>query len=81
MTSQSFFFPTIHMTGQKACQAYGHKSASKAPFCAGRGDEYLGIASDRFESGHLIPRFVIKHAARLFLEHAAPLFEEKRDAT
>ena len=40
----------------------------------------LGIVSDRLEIGHLIPRFVIKHATRLFLEHAAPLLEEKRDA-
>lgn len=39
----------------------------------------LGIESDRLESGHLIPRFLVKYAACLFLEHAAPLLEKKRD--
>lgn len=36
----------------------------------------LDIVSDRLEIRHLTPRFVVKHATRLFLEYATPLLEE-----
>ena len=49
------------------------------PGCGALG-EVLGIASSRLEIRHLIPRFLVKYATRLLLEHAAPLFEEKWDA-
>ena len=69
-----------HMNGQEMCQAGGYELSSDVCFCTGCGGEVLDIASDRFENRHLIPRCVIKHATCLFLEHAAPLLEEKRDA-
>jgi len=70
----SIFAPSVTVSPRASRQS----RLIERPGC-GDLEEILDIASDRFEIGHLIPRFLVKHPACLFLKHAAPLLEEKRD--
>ena len=71
----SIFAPSVTVSPSASRQS----RLIERPGCGALG-EVLDIVSDRLEIGHLIPRFLVKYTARLFLEHAAPLLEEKRDA-
>ena len=71
----SIFAPSVTVSPRASRQS----RLIERPGCGDLG-EVLDIVSDRFEIRHLIPRFFIKDAAGLFLEHAAPLLEEKRDS-